>query len=77
MNLAYLGKGGSTEMSAWYPNRRQWWTIWITYGFTVLVNVDSLNAKTDDEFALLTRFMVVFGTLWVWRFARTKAERAS
>jgi hypothetical protein len=53
-----------------YPNRRQWWVIWIIYplaSFIWIGAAEGAGRTQDDRFALA---LLGFGALLVWRFAR-------
>ena len=50
---------------SWYPNKRQWWAIWITAG---LVVAGLLNGSDGVMFALSA---AIVGGLIVWRLQQS------
>ena len=57
--------GLADQSIGWYPNRRQWWTIWIT-AFVMVVAL--LNGADGVVFAFCA---ALIGALLVWRLQRS------
>ncbi len=57
----------------WYPNRAQWWVIWLVSP-PVLLGWIALESGQDQDERVLSS-LVVLGILPVWWFARPKGQR--
>jgi hypothetical protein len=57
----------------WYPNRAQWFAIWVTTVIVLILCVGS--ADDEDEGERLALSVGIVGALVVWMPARPKAPR--
>lgn len=55
---------GAPRRAGWYPNRRQWWVIWIT---AILGVIGLMNGGEGAVFAFC---VTIIGVLLVWRLQR-------
>jgi hypothetical protein len=56
----------SMDAEMWYPNKSQWWVIWIVF---VVASYFFVGSMWGDKATLALAFCVlVFGGLLVWRF---------
>jgi hypothetical protein len=57
----------------WYPNRRQWWALWIGYIVAIVMNGEGVDPGLHPERA--TVFLVIGIALLVWRLSRSRQQR--
>jgi hypothetical protein len=53
-----------SSRGGWYPNKRQWWVIWIA---AVLVVMGLMTGQDGVMFAIC---VTIIGGLLVWKFQR-------
>jgi hypothetical protein len=52
----------------WYPNKTQWWIIWLTVPLALFVWADAgMGDEENERYALA---LLVIAALLVWRFSR-------
>jgi hypothetical protein len=68
MKVSRMSQHNMTGGGTWYPNRRQWWVIWIAYAATAFVAFAAPH-DSDDDGPLLIAFIVIGAVLLVWRFS--------
>jgi hypothetical protein len=54
-------------MRLWYPNRVQWWVIWVSVLLALFIW--NVNATRSNEVERGVLSILVIGALLVWRFA--------
>jgi hypothetical protein len=56
-----------------YPNRAQWWVLWLTVVPAIFIWINASSGRTQDE--RLAAGLLIIGALLFWRLSKNRTSK--